>query len=220
MGMTSIVVADDHLMMRQGLCALLRAQPDFQVLGGAGDGEEALRLVERLHPDVLVLDMVMPGISGIEVARRVTQQSPTCAIVILSMYGAEGYVREAIGAGAKAYILKKDSAEELASAIREVIAGRHYISPSLTKKAINSYIGMSTHHSDPYQTLTARERQVLQMVAAGSTSTGIATMMFISRRTVEFHRANIMRKLGLHTQQGLTRYCIETGISPPSEKIE
>ena len=218
--MTSIVVADDHLLMRQGMCALLKAQPDFQVLGDANDGEGALRLVERLHPDVLVLDMVMPGINGIEVARRVTQQSPTCAIVILSMYGAEGYVREAIGAGAKGYILKKDSVEELASAIREVIAGRHYISPSLTKKAVNSYIGIGGHQNEPYSTLTARERQVLHMIATGSTSAQIAGKLFISQRTVEFHRANIMRKLGLNTHQELTRYCIETGISPPSEKIE
>jgi DNA-binding NarL/FixJ family response regulator len=218
--MISIIVADDHLMMRQGMCALLNAQPDFQVLGDAGDGEEALRLVGRLHPDVLVLDMVMPGINGIEVARRVTQQSPTCAIVILSMYGAEGYVREAIAAGAKAYILKKDSAEELTSAIREVIAGRHYISPSLTKKVINSYVGIGAHQNEPFKTLTARERQVLHMVAENRTSAQIAGKLFISPRTVEFHRANIMRKLGLNTHQELTRYCIETGIAPPSEKIE
>ena len=213
--MISIVVADDHLMMRQGMCSLLKVQPDFQVLGDAGDGEEALRLVERLHPDVLVLDMVMPGINGIEVARRVKQNSPTCTIVILSMYGAEGYVREAIGAGAKAYVLKKDSAEELASAIHEALAGRHYISPSLTKKVINSYIGMGSHQSESYRNLTARERQVLQMVSAGSTSAGIAVQLFISQRTVEFHRANILQKLGLHTQHELTRYCIEEGISPP-----
>jgi two-component system, NarL family, response regulator NreC len=217
--MTSIVVVDDHLMMRQGLCALLKAQPDFQVLGDAGDGEEALRLIERLHPDVIVLDMAMPGINGIEVARRVTQNSPTCVIVILSMYAAEGYVREAIEAGAKAYVLKKDSAEELTGAIREVIAGRHYISPSLTKKAINSYVGMSSPQNELYRNLTTRERQVLQMVAAGSTSAQIAAKLFISHRTVEFHRANIMQKLGLHTQHELTRYCIEEGISPPPPEI-
>lgn len=218
--MISIVVVDDHLMMRQGMCALLKTQSDFQVLGDAGDGEEALRLVERLHPDILVLDMVMPGINGIEVARRVKQQSPTCAIVILSMYGAEGYVREAIGAGAKAYILKKDSVDELAIAIREVIAGRHYISPSLTKKAVNSYVGIGSHQNDHYKTLTVRERQVLHMIAESSTAPQIAGKLFISQRTVEFHRANIMRKLGLNTHQELTRYCIEAGISPPSEMIE
>jgi two-component system, NarL family, response regulator NreC len=218
--MITLVVADDHLMMREGLCALLKAQPDFQVAGDAGDGEEALKLVERLHPDVLVLDMVMPGINGIEVTRRVTQLSTTCAVVILSMYGAEGYVREAIEAGAKAYILKKDSAEELVKAIREVIAGRHYISPSLTRKAISSYVGMGSRQTEPYQTLSARERQVLQMVAADSTSAQIAAELFISQRTVEFHRANIMRKLGLHTQRELTRYCIEAGISPLPEKAD
>jgi two-component system response regulator NreC len=219
--MTGIVVVDDHLMMRQGLCALLKSQPDFQVLGDAGDGEGALRLIERLHPDVIVLDLAMPGINGIEVTRWVTQNSPTCLIVILSMYAAEGYVREAIEAGAKAYVLKKDSAEELTNAIREVIAGRHYISPSLTKKAINSYVGMSSHQNELYGNLTTRERQVLQMVAAGSTSAQIAAKLFISHRTVEFHRANIMRKLGLHTQHELTRFCIEEGISPPPpETIE
>ena len=109
----------------------------------------------------------------------------------------------------------KDSAEELVGAIREAIAGRHYISRSLTKKAINSYAGISSHLSELYQTLTARERQVLQMVAGGNTSVEIAAKLFISQRTVEFHRANIMRKLGINTQHELTRYCIEQGISPP-----
>jgi two-component system, NarL family, response regulator NreC len=215
--MTTVVIADDHQVMRQGLRALLEAQPGFQVVGDVGDGEAAVTLVERLRPDVLVLDMVMPGINGIEVARRVALHSPACAIVILSMYGAEGYVREAIQAGAKAYVLKKDSAEELASAIREVLAGRHYISQRLTKRAIDSYAGITRHAPEPHQTLTTREREVLQMVAAGSTSAVIAAKLFISRRTVEFHRANIMQKLGVRTQQELTRYCIEAGISPPRE---
>jgi two-component system response regulator NreC len=214
--MTSIIVVDDHQMMRQGLCALIKEQPDFQIVGDAGDGEEALRLVERFHPDVIVLDMAMPGLNGVEVTRKVMQDSPTCAIVILSMYAAEGYVREAIEAGAKAYVLKQDSAEELVGAIREAIAGKHYISRSLTKKAINSYVGISSHLSERYQSLTARERQVLQMVAGGSTSAAIAAKLFISLRTVEFHRANIMRKLGINTQHELTRYCIEQGISPPT----
>jgi len=214
--MTTILIADDHQVMRQGLCSLLSSQPDFQVVGDTGDGEAAVKLVERLHPDVLVLDMVMPGINGIEVVRRVRVLSPTCAIVILSMYGAEGYVREAIRAGAKGYVLKKDSVEELASAVREVLAGRHYISPSLTKKAIDSYVGISGRPAKLYQTLTARERQVLHMVASGGTSAEIAAQLFISQRTVEFHRANIMQKLGIHTQHELARYCIEEGITPPT----
>jgi DNA-binding NarL/FixJ family response regulator len=216
--MTTIVVVDDHQMMRQGLCALIKEQPDFQVLGDAGNGEEGLKLVERLHPDVIVLDMAMPGINGVEVARRVAQNSPKCAVVILSMYAAEGYVREAIEAGAKAYVLKQDSADELVGAIREAIAGRHYISRGLTKKAVNSYVGMSSHLGGQYQNLTARERQVLQMVAGGNTSAEIAAKLFISQRTVEFHRANIMRKLGINTQHELTRYCIEQGISPPPSR--
>ena len=219
MGMTTIVIVDDHQVMRQGLRALLEAQPGFQVVGDTGDGESAVKLVERLHPDILVLDMVMPGINGIEVARQVRIHSPECAVVILSMYGAEGYVREAIQAGARGYVLKKDSVEELASAIREVLAGRHYISQSLTRRAIDSYVGINRQPAEPYQTLTTREREVLHMVAAGSTSAEIAAKLFVSPRTVEFHRANIMQKLGIRTQQELTRYCIEAGISPP-EKFE
>jgi two-component system response regulator NreC len=213
--MITIVIADDHQMMRQGLCSLLGAQPDFQVVGDAGDGEAAVKLVEELHPDVLVLDMVMPGINGIEVTRRVRKLSSACAIVILSMYGAEGYVREAIQAGARGYVLKKDFAEELASAVREVLAGRNYISPSLTQKASDSYAGISRSQVLPYQTLTARERQVLHMVAAGGTSVEIAAQLSVSQRTVEFHRANIMRKLGMHTQHELALYCIEEGITAP-----
>jgi two-component system response regulator NreC len=211
--MATIVVADDHNMIRQGLRALLSAQPDFEVVGEAGDGVEAVREAERLQPDVLVLDMIMPGFSGIEVIRRLNKRPLACAIVVLSMYGADGYVKEAIKSGAKGYILKKDSVEELTSAIHEVLAGRHYISPSLTRKVIDSYAGINQKR-DPYDTLTAREREVLHMVAAGSTSTQISVKLFISRRTVEFHRANMMNKLRLRSQQALARYCLEAGISP------
>jgi two-component system response regulator NreC len=211
--MTTILIADDHNVMRQGLHALLTAQPDFEVVGEAGDGVEAVRQVECLHPDVLVLDMIMPGFSGIEVLKRLNKRPPTCAVVMLSMYGADGYVKEAIKSGAKGYILKKDSVEELTSAIREVLAGRHYISPSLTRKVIDSYAGINQKR-DPYDTLTSREREVLHMVAAGGTSAQISTKLFISRRTVEFHRANIMNKLRLRSQQALARYCLEAGISP------
>lgn len=212
--MITIVVVDDHQVMREGLCALLKTQPNFQVIGDAGDGEAAIKLVEHLHPDVLVLDMIMPGTNGIEVARRVSIFSPACAIIILSMYGAEQYVHEAIQAGVKGYILKKDSADELAKAIREVTNGRHYISPRLAQKAIDSYVGISSLPK-PYQLLTARERQVLHMMASGSTTAEIAAKLFVSPRTVEFHRANVMQKLGFHTQQELARYCIEEGITPP-----
>ncbi|MFC1988945.1 response regulator [Chloroflexota bacterium] len=215
--MITIVVADDHQVMRQGLCALLKEQPDFQIVGDAGEGETAVNLVKRLKADVLVVDMIMPGINGIEVARRVFADSPSCNIVVLSMYGAEGYIREAIQAGAKGYVLKKDSVEELVVAIREIMAGRHYISPSLTQKAINSYAGISSIQVGPYQILTNRERQVLSLLAEGSTTAQIAAKLFISPRTVEFHRANIMNKLDIHTLQELTRYCIEAGILPAQE---
>jgi two-component system response regulator NreC len=211
---TTIVVADDHNIIRQALCALLAAQPGFDVVGEARDGIEAVAEAERLRPDVLVLDMVMPNLNGIEVTRRLRERLPKCAVVILSMYGADGYVQEAIQGGARGYVLKKDSVEELTTAINEVVVGGRYISPSLIKRVVDSYLGTGGMQSDRYQTLTARERQILHMVAAGSTSAQVSTKLSISRRTVEFHRANIMRKLGLRTQQALARYCIESGITP------
>lgn len=215
--MHTIVVVDDHQIIRQGLCALLKTQEELQVIGDVGDGESAIRLAEQFHPDVMVIDMVMPGMNGLEITRRVRQCSPASAIIILSMYGAEGYVQEAIKAGAQGYVLKKDSVEELATAIREVVGGRQYISPYLMKRAIDSFVGTSNCENNRRQPLTIREREIITMVAAGSTSAQIAAKLFISSRTVEFHRANIMRKLGLHTQQELTRYCIETGLLPPQD---
>lgn len=213
--MITIVLADDHRVIRQGLRSLLEVEPDLKVLAEAGDGQEALNAVDELHPDILVLDMVMPGMNGVEVARRLQKQASRCGVVILSMYGAEGYVREAMQSGARAYVLKKDSAGELVVAIREAHAGRKYISPSLARKAIDSYLGGSGGRADPYGSLTVREREVLQMVATGSTSAQIAEKLSISRRTVEFHRANITNKLGIENLQELVRYCIEAGILPP-----
>lgn len=213
--MTTIALADDHQVVRNGLRVLLEAEPDFSVVGEAGDGLEAVRLVERLQPDVLVLDLMMPGLNGLEVARQVSQRSPQTRVVILSMYDNEAYVLEALRAGAAAYVPKESTSAELVRAIREAVAGRRYLSPPLSERAIEIYIQKAESAAlDPYETLTAREREVLHLVAEGHTNAEIAARLFVSPRTIETHRANLMRKLGLHTQTDLIRYALRRGILP------
>jgi two-component system response regulator NreC len=213
--MTTIVVADDHHVVRQGIKSLLEEVTDFQVIGQAADGLEVVQLVERVQPDVLVLDLMMHGINGLEVTREVKKSSPRTAIVILSMYGNEAYVLEALRAGAQAYVLKESTSDELIHAVREVTAGRRYLGSTLSEHAIEAYMQKVEGSAlEPYYTLTTREREVLHMVAQGCTNTDIAKRLYISRRTVETHRSNMMQKLGLHTQTDLIRYALQQGIIP------
>jgi DNA-binding NarL/FixJ family response regulator len=215
MSMTTIVLADDHHVVRQGLRSLLEAEPDFSVVGETGDGLEATQLVERLQPDVLVLDLMMPSLNGLEVTRQVSQRSPQTHVVILSMHANEAHVLEALRAGAAAYVLKESTSAELVRAVHEAIAGRRYLSPPLSERAIEVYMQKAEPAAlDPYETLTAREREVLHLVAEGHTNAEIADRLFISRRTVETHRANLMRKLSLRTQTDLISYALRRGILP------
>lgn len=211
----SIVLADDHHVVRQGLRALLEAEPGFHIIGEAGDGLETAQLVERLQPDVLVLDLLMPGLSGLEVTRQASQRSPHTRVVILSMHSNEAYVVEALRNGAAAYVLKRCTAEDLVRAVREVLAGRYYLSSPFSERAIESYVRKTKETPlDPYETLTTREREVLQLVAEGHTNRKIAALLVISPRTVEMHRSNMLRKLGLRTQADVTRFAIRRGILP------
>ncbi|MDO8568742.1 MAG: response regulator transcription factor [Dehalococcoidales bacterium] len=219
--MITIVLADDHHVVRQGLRALLESEPDFRVVGEAGDGITTAQLVENLKPNILVLDLMMTGMNGLECARQVSKRSPKTITVILSMHSNEGYVLEALRAGAKAYILKESSADELVHAIREVIAGRRYLGPPLSDLVIDNYLRKAENNDlDPYEALTAREREVLHLAAQGNTNAEIAARLFISRRTAEIHRTNMMRKLGLRTQTQLVRYAMQRGILPPTSKLE
>jgi len=214
--MATIVLADDHHVVRQSLRLLLESEPDFHILAEASDGLEAVAEVERLQPEVLVLDMVMPGLSGIEVTRRTATCSPRTQVVILSMYQNEAYVLEALRAGARAYVLKSSKSEELVHAVREAACGRRYLSAPVSERIISDYIDrVESFILDPYEALTTREREVLHLSAEGLSNAEIATRLSISQRTAETHRANFMRKIGLRNQTDVIRYALRRGIIQP-----
>jgi DNA-binding NarL/FixJ family response regulator len=213
MGQTNIVLADDHHIVRQGLRTLLEAEQEFSVVGETADGLMVADLVEKLRPDVLVLDLMMPGLNGLEIARQVSQRSPKTRIIILSMHANEAYVLEALRNGASGYVLKDANPAEMVQAVREVTAGRHYLSRPLSERAIQTYAQKAEAAPlDLYETLTTREREVMQLAAESYSSTEIAARLGISPRTAETHRANLMRKLGLQSQTDLIRYAIRRGL--------
>lgn len=214
---TTIVLADDHQVVRQGLRAILEAEPNFRVVGESGNGVEVVRLVERLGPDVLVLDLMMPGLNGLEVTRQLGKRSKKPRVVILSMHKDEAYVIQALKNGASAYVLKDSSAQELVKAVHEAAADRHYLSPPLSDSAIQAYVQKATSARtgiDRYDSLTSREREVLQLAAEGHTNAEIGKRLFISPRTVEIHRANMMHKLRLRNHTDLIRYALKREIVP------
>jgi len=211
----TIVLADDHHVVRQGLRAVLEAEPLFSILGEAGDGLEAVVLVAKIKPQVLIVDLMMPGLTGLEVTRRVRKESPDTQVVVLSMHQSEPYVLEALRNGAAAYVLKNSQSAHLVQAVREAAAGRRYLSPTLSERAIAAYANRTEADAGPtdaYDTLTSREREVLHLAAEGNSHREIARRLSISPRTAEVHRANLMRKLDLHNQTDLVRYAIRRGI--------
>ena len=213
--MPTIVLADDHHIVRQGLRALLESEPNFRLVGETGDGLEAVRMVERLQPQVLITDVMMPGLNGLEVTRQVHKAAPHTRVIILSMHANDAYVVEALKNGAVGYVLKDSQASDLVQAVKEVAAGRRYLSPPLSEREIELYVKkVEDAPEDPYESLTNREREVLQMAAEGRTSAEIAERLFISPRTAEGHRANVLRKLGLQNHTDLVRFALKRGILP------
>ncbi len=211
----TILLADDHPVVRLGLRSLLEEEPEFEIVGEAGEGLEVVRLTERVHPDVLVLDLMMPGLNGLEITRQVRRSVPRTRVLILSIHGDEAHVTEALRNGAAGYVLKESPPQELRRAVREVYAGRRYLSPPLSDRAIEAYAKKTAATPpDPYETLSTREREVLQLAAEGRSNTDIAARLFISVRTVETHRSKLMHKLGLRTQTDLVRYALRRGILP------
>lgn len=212
--MNTLLLADDHQVLREALRMMLDTQPDLQVVAETGDGLEALALTEKHKPDVLIVDMMMPGLSGLEVARRTRRISPATKVIVLSMHDAESYVVESLDAGVSGYVLKKSSSTELIFAIRQALAGALYLSPSLNERAIQAYIQRSqeSRAEDPFDALTDREREVFQLAAEGSSNPQIAERLSLSPRTVEMHRANLMKKLGLKSQTDLVKYAVKRGM--------
>ncbi|PKO12629.1 MAG: DNA-binding response regulator [Chloroflexi bacterium HGW-Chloroflexi-10] len=205
-----IVLADDHNIVREGFRLVLEAQPDFQVVGEASAGIEAIRMVEMLRPDVLVLDLMMPGINGMEVIRQVRALTK---VVILSMHNNEAYVLESLRNGAHGYVLKDATTKELIQAVIAASQGQRYLSAPFAERAIEVYSRLTDNlETDPLNLITNREREVMILVAQGNSSPQIGEMLGISPRTVEVHRANLMRKLNFRSQTDLIRFAIKHGL--------
>jgi len=216
--MTTIVLADDHALVREGLRTVLGGEDDWSVVGEAADGLQAVELVTQFQPNVLIVDLMLPALSGLEVIRQVNKGVPRTHIVALSMHADESYVLAALRSGASAYVLKDVSSTDIIQAIREVLAGRRYLSPPLSQYALEVYIQKAKGAPlDSYETLTTREREVLHLVAQGETTPAIAERLGLSPRTVETHRTNLMRKLGLRTQTDVIRYALQRGLIPLHE---
>ena len=200
-------------MVREALRLLLETETDFHVVGDTGDGLQVMGLVRLLEPDVLVLDVRMPGLNGLEVARQVHQRFPKVRIVMLSAYANEDYVREALLAGAMAYVVKESSSEELMHAIRAAAANQYYLNPPLSKEIIDRYAPRSLEeHLESYDKLSVREREVFHLAAKGYSARKIGDCLYISPRTVEAHMAHLMRKLNVHSRADLIRYALQRGI--------
>lgn len=213
--MTTAIIADDHEIVRRGLRGILESEGACHVIAEASDGLSAAQLVEKFRPHVLILDLNMPRLHGIEVLRQARTSSPHTRVIVLSMHNDEPYVIEALRAGAMAYILKGSESAEISRALTEVLAGRRFLSAPLSEWAITALVSKPADESDPLHTLTPRERMVLQLASEGHSNAEIAEKLFISPRTAETHRTNLMRKLALQTQTDLVRFAIRKGLIQP-----
>jgi DNA-binding NarL/FixJ family response regulator len=206
----TILLADDHEVIRYGMSFLLQGKQDLEVVGEAGTGEEVLDLVAKLHPDIVLLDMGMPGVSGGSLIAELGERHPATRVLVLSMYSDQARVVDALRAGAHGYVLKEDHTDEILEAIRQVAAGHKYVTPKLAGVLVDACVtGCSDSPRDRLAALTSREREVIRKAAEGLTSKQIAQELFISERTVEAHRARAMAKLDLHGETELGRFFVE-----------
>jgi DNA-binding NarL/FixJ family response regulator len=208
-----VLLADDHTIVRDGVCALLEDEPDMTVVGAAKDGREAVQLACDLEPDVVLMDVVMPGLNGLEATRQLRRERPRIQILVLTMHEDEEYVRQMLAAGAAGYVLKDAAARDLLGAIRAVYRGEAVLSPAVTRLVLEDYLRWADLNCSPEEScLTPREREVLQLIAEGHTNRQIAEILCLSIKTVQSHRANLMHKLGLHDRGELIKYAIQKKI--------
>jgi two-component system, NarL family, response regulator NreC len=209
-----ILLADDHTVVRKGLRMLLEGQAGFSVIADAADGREAVALAEKHTPDVVVMDVAMPSLNGIEAARQILTKVPQTAVVFLSMHSDEAYVLKALKAGARAYLLKDSAEYDLINAIRAVNEGKAFFSPAISKMLVEDYMRQMREREveDSYELLTTREREILQLLAEGKNNKEVATILNLSLYTVETHRSNIFQKLNLHSSAELILYAVRKGV--------
>ncbi len=214
-----VLLADDHTILREGIRLLLSAQPDIEVVGEAGDGKEAVGKAHELRPDIVLMDIAMPGMNGLEATRRIRAEDKEIQVLILSMYEDQDYVLPILEAGASGYVLKRTATSELVSAIRAVYEGNSFLYPSVAKMLIQDYLrrgvggqGPPSGGQDPRGTLSERELEVLRLIGEGLTNQQIADRLFISIKTVQAHRSNIMEKLNIHDRVELVKYAIRHGL--------
>ena len=209
-----IVIAEDHTILREGLKALLNSDPQFDIIGEAADGREAVRRVEKLGPDLILMDLSMPRMSGMEAIREIKNRYPETRIIALTVHKTDEYLHTTLQAGADGYVLKDATHDELVLAIKNVMKGRSYLSPGVSEKVIEGYLEgkESVAPDSPWETLSPREREVLKLIAEGYKNKEIADDLCISLKTVEKHRANLMKKLDLHNAAALTVYAMQKGL--------
>jgi DNA-binding NarL/FixJ family response regulator len=212
---TTIVLADDHKIVREGIRKLLESRDDFTVVGEASDGEEAVQLVTEKKPDVALMDIWMPRLSGIDATRRIGKRGLDTKVLVLSMHASRTYVEEVLRAGAAGYIVKNAAAQDLLDAIDAVRNGVSYLSPVITQQVVEAIASPAEATPSGVAALTDREREVLQLIAEGLSSKEIAGMLGVSLKTVDSHRSNLMEKLDIHKVSGLVRFAIRTGLVEP-----
>jgi DNA-binding NarL/FixJ family response regulator len=210
-----ILLADDHAIVRHGLSRSFQQETDIEVVGEANDGHSTVQLARELSPDVVVMDISMPELNGIEAARQITRDNPNVKVIGLSMHSSSKYIREMFRAGASGYLLKDCPFEELVEAIRIVITGKTYLSPSIGDLVIQDYINRSEEVESAFSILSQREREILQVLAEGKTTKQISLCLHISPKTVEAHRLRIMNKLNIDSVAQLTKYAIQEGLTAP-----
>ena len=207
-----ILLADDHHLVRSGMRSLLQSFADAEVVGETGDGREAIELVKTCGPNIVLMDIAMPGLNGIEATARIVKEFPHTRVIILSMHADEEYVLQALRAGAAGYLLKNAAPAELELAIHAVARGETWLSPTISRHVIEEYLGGRSGSAGPLEQLTPRQREILQLIAEGRTTKQIAARLDVSIKTIETHRTQLMERLGIHDVAGLVRYAIRHGL--------